>query len=237
MEDIGELFRLRVPLPLLADWFLVSLDCAFNDNTATRKKDESSTDDALKGLVKALASTKDKEKLTLSGLLNALDGVNSVEGKIIVATTSKSSSSASHFCQARADLFVVFLSPDYIGPPLFLPLISPGQIFTQFFSFSFAERLDPALIRPGRIDQRLYFGLTTQDQLRGLFEQTHLPTKGELEREEKETASASADDEKLPARKSKEEVVELAIKFSEAVPSNTFSAASIQGFLFSYQGK
>jgi chaperone BCS1 len=60
--------------------------------------------------------------LTFSGLLNALDGVASPEGRIIVMTTNH------------------------------------------------MERLDPALIRPGRADVKLYFGNATADQARRLFE-------------------------------------------------------------------
>src|SRR5260370_20205053 len=60
--------------------------------------------------------------LTFSGLLNALDGVASPEGRVIVMTTNH------------------------------------------------MERLDPALIRPGRADVKLYFGNATADQARRLFE-------------------------------------------------------------------
>lgn len=60
--------------------------------------------------------------LTFSGLLNALDGVASAEGRIIVMTTNH------------------------------------------------MERLDPALIRPGRADVKMEIGNATADQARRLFE-------------------------------------------------------------------
>jgi chaperone BCS1 len=60
--------------------------------------------------------------LTFSGLLNALDGVASSEGRIIVMTTNH------------------------------------------------LDKLDPALIRPGRADVKLWFGNATADQARRLFE-------------------------------------------------------------------
>lgn len=38
-----------------------------------------------------------------------------------------------------------------------------------FLTTNHIEKLDPALIRPGRVDMRSYFGLADTDQLRGLF--------------------------------------------------------------------
>jgi mitochondrial chaperone BCS1 len=66
-------------------------------------------------------SEDQKRFLTFSGLLNALDGVASADGTIIIMTTNH------------------------------------------------IEKLDPALIRPGRVDVRQYFGNATKDQARRLF--------------------------------------------------------------------
>jgi chaperone BCS1 len=60
--------------------------------------------------------------VTMSGLLNALDGVSSREGRILFLTTNH------------------------------------------------PERLDPALVRPGRVDRSFHLGHTTPDQARRLFE-------------------------------------------------------------------
>ncbi len=59
--------------------------------------------------------------VTLSGLLNALDGVSSREGRVLFMTTNH------------------------------------------------PERLDPALVRPGRVDRSFHLGHTTPDQARRLF--------------------------------------------------------------------
>lgn len=61
-------------------------------------------------------------RLTLSGLLNALDGVSSSEERIIFMTTN------------------------------------------------YIERLDPALIRPGRVDMKTYIGHASDDQLSRAFD-------------------------------------------------------------------
>ena len=60
-------------------------------------------------------------RLTLSGLLNALDGVASTEGRIVVMTTN------------------------------------------------YIDRLDPALIRPGRVDIKQFIGYATEHQLQQMF--------------------------------------------------------------------
>ncbi len=70
-------------------------------------------------------NSKDKEKkskLTLSGLLNAIDGVFTCHGRILIMTTNH------------------------------------------------PELLDPALIRPGRIDCKYLFNNCNKDQIKGLYE-------------------------------------------------------------------
>ncbi len=59
--------------------------------------------------------------MTLSGLLNAIDGVTSTEGRIVFMTTN------------------------------------------------YVERLDPALIRPGRVDFKQYIGYCSKEQLKNMF--------------------------------------------------------------------
>jgi chaperone BCS1 len=66
-------------------------------------------------------STDPQAGVTLSGLLNALDGVSSREGRVLFLTTNH------------------------------------------------PERLDPALVRPGRVDRKVELGHATPDQARRLF--------------------------------------------------------------------
>ncbi|KAI8803909.1 P-loop containing nucleoside triphosphate hydrolase protein [Cladochytrium replicatum] len=94
-------------------------------------------------------------RVTLSGLLNALDGAAAQEGRIVVMTTNH------------------------------------------------IEKLDPALIRPGRVDRKIFFDLATQWQARDLFLQFF---PGSTHRE-------------------------LAEDFSKAFKENKVSMAAIQGYL------
>ena len=68
------------------------------------------------------------------------------------------------------------------------------------------EKLDPALIRPGRIDFRLYLGLTSRSQIVRLFKRFH-PESTEEQWE----------------------------KFACSVPENAISPASIQGYLLMHR--
>ena len=68
-----------------------------------------------------LSSFFDIARLTFSGLLNAIDGVTSTEGRIVFMTTN------------------------------------------------YVDRLDPALIRPGRVDLMQYIGYSTQAQCDAMF--------------------------------------------------------------------
>lgn len=85
---------------------LEDVDAAF-----TSREDDERTKTAYDGL----------SRLTLSGLLNALDGVASAEGRIVVMTTN------------------------------------------------YRERLDPALIRPGRVDVKVLINYASEYQLEAMF--------------------------------------------------------------------
>lgn len=104
-----------------------------NDDDATSKAvkaakaSEAGVADLVKALKKANESTEEDKKkgISLSGLLNAIDGVASHEGRLLVMTTNR------------------------------------------------PEKLDAALIRPGRVDLQVAFTNATQDQIKELFERMY----------------------------------------------------------------
>ncbi|KAI0372630.1 P-loop containing nucleoside triphosphate hydrolase protein [Pilatotrama ljubarskyi] len=178
--------------------------------------------------------------VTLSGLLNALDGIAAQEGRILFATTN-----------------------DY-------------------------SALDPALLRPGRLDLHIEFQLASQYQARELFKRFYLVDReasseaGESTVDEKRdsgysSASSSPADSpsttplpldvdhssshtpaaptptaslpesvhavyvgmshtanRLPAL-SKEQLTALADRFAEIIPPRAFSMATLQGYLMAYK--
>lgn len=111
--------------------------------------------------------------VTLSGLLNVLDGINAVEGRIVIMTSN---------------------SPD---------------------------SLDPALIRPGRVDYKVLFGYASKEVAGKLFRHVFIKSPEELVEGEKLT---EAD---IPA---------LAEKFAEIVPANELTPAELQGYLLIHRG-
>ena len=160
-------------------------------------------------------------QVTLSGLLNALDGIGAQEGRILFATTNVYSA------------------------------------------------LDPALIRPGRMDIHIEFKLASKYQIRELFKSFYLPHQEEqssIEDDEDEelgvdnselekmppTPSTSEDGEgieqgelekkltgdmhhaKIPSP-SRRQVTALAEQFADRIPEHEFSMAAIQGYLMMYK--
>ncbi|KAH3938393.1 hypothetical protein HBH98_248250 [Parastagonospora nodorum] len=97
-----------------------------------------------------------RQKLSLDGLLNVIDGVDSPLGRILIMTTNHK------------------------------------------------DRLDSALIRPGRIDFEIEFTYATREELRKLF--THIYGDNG----------------------------ENASRFAKSIPENTFTLAQIQGFLLEH---
>ena len=98
--DDDDLCQLLSNCPVNSIVLIEDIDCVFVERKATEDK---------------------PNKLTFSGLLNAIDGVAAGEGRILFATTNH------------------------------------------------IERLDPALIRPGRIDRKELIGYAVWEQLRRLF--------------------------------------------------------------------
>jgi chaperone BCS1 len=176
-----------------------------------------------------------KQGISLSGLLNAIDGVASHEGRVLIMTTN---------CP---------------------------------------EKLDEALIRPGRVDMKIEFSLATEEQIRELFIRMyssdstkrarilangHIAPDDDITKEEPHAhangvmsnGSVNGIPTKLPSPPmtpiitttsfppskpipkptpnsssstglSHSEILHLAAEFASKLPESTFSPAEIQGFL------
>ncbi|KAI0112473.1 BCS1 N terminal-domain-containing protein [Nemania sp. FL0031] len=133
-------------------------------------------------------------RLSLSGLLNILDGVASQEGRILIMTTNH------------------------------------------------IEKLDKALIRPGRVDMTIEFGLADEYMSANIFRNIFAYLEGDDEAQIEEYLALSPEDRKAALdKKEKDRVVhdakidELAKTFAAKIPSHEFSPAELQGHLMKHK--
>ncbi|KAK5139031.1 hypothetical protein LTR04_003974, partial [Oleoguttula sp. CCFEE 6159] len=180
-----------------------------NENSEDGKEERFTLHD----LARAIKSSNRRERtsddvrqgISLSGLLNAIDGVATHEGRVLVMTTNH------------------------------------------------PEKLDDALIRPGRVDMQVQFGLATRVQTRELFVRRYSSDK-DATAERKTTLSSpiplrhttpnlpngapqlavsasSTSAKSLDSIKSPSGLQAIADRFAESLPEEKFSPAEIQGFL------
>ncbi|KAJ3337803.1 hypothetical protein HDU93_000478 [Gonapodya sp. JEL0774] len=108
------------------------------------------------------------------------------------------------------------------------------------------EQLDPALIRPGRIDVRVRFDKASRVQAKNLYKNffgvEDAPAAQRMKLALEGVKVADDDDQETTKKESKEaevlskaELDELAENFSSRIPEKAFSAAEIQVYLMSYK--
>jgi len=146
-------------------------------------------------------------RLSLSGLLNILDGVASQEGRVLIMTTNH------------------------------------------------LEKLDKALIRPGRVDMIVEFGRADAQMTAAIFRAIFAPLEGDEAPSVTSVDPTISTNEKFPigspeaekkraeelaaAKRKREETVakveKLADEFAARIPAHEFSPAEIQGFLLKHK--
>lgn len=133
-------------------------------------------------------------RLSLSGLLNILDGVASQEGRILIMTTNH------------------------------------------------LEKLDKALIRPGRVDMTIEFGLADNEISASIFNAIYTKLEADADVPRKPEAGPLPDqsEKRLEGKRAEDgddekKMKALALEFAAAVPVHEFSPAEIQGYLLRYK--
>jgi chaperone BCS1 len=133
-------------------------------------------------------------RLSLSGLLNILDGVASQEGRILIMTTNH------------------------------------------------IEKLDKALIRPGRVDMVVEFGLADNYMTTNIFKNIFAYLEGDNVADDDEYLALGPDerkaamDEKAKTHAAHDaKIIELAEAFAAKIPNHEFSPAELQGHLMRHK--
>ncbi|KAK7050933.1 hypothetical protein VNI00_005045 [Paramarasmius palmivorus] len=182
--DDSFLQRASSSIPKRSIFLIEDIDCAFS-----RDDPETSLDilTSIPGLPPQYVPSIRRSAVTLSGLLNVIDGVGSDEGKLFFATTN------------------------------------------------YIDRLDPALLRPGRIDRKVQYTLATRAQAAALFSRFFS--------DEPSTTSVLTSTESSSISIEKMDIVDdiigdpdatvdmLSEEFASAIPPDEFTTAELQGYL------
>ncbi|RAL04594.1 BCS1 and AAA domain-containing protein [Aspergillus ibericus CBS 121593] len=202
--DEDDLMSLFQELPRRCIVLLEDVDCAgITSKRAANPEDSKNTDnkaapntntpngtDAKKP---SEETTTDNKGITLSGLLNVIDGVAASEGRILIMTTNH------------------------------------------------PEKLDAALLRPGRVDMSITFGYARTADVQELFSSIYSTLEGDLRsitpngnaKDSTRNGLKDLGDEKLPPIS--DAILKLAEEFAARVPSGEFTAAEVQGYLLNYK--
>lgn len=196
-ENLGTLFA-ELPrrcVVLLEDIDTAGLTHTREEGKAQNGKADDKADDMVPGqLTKGNGNTNDdsnnnNSRLSLSGLLNILDGVASQEGRVLIMTTNH------------------------------------------------MEKLDKALIRPGRVDMVVEFGLADTDMIAAIYRAIFAPLEGDDSPPPGARDLAPQDlGKRVAAEQARrdeaaERVDRLAVEFAARVPAHEFSPAELQGYL------
>ncbi|KAI8958354.1 BCS1 N terminal-domain-containing protein [Daldinia sp. FL1419] len=192
-ESLASLFA---ELPRRCVVLLEDIDTAglthTREENVVQPKDDSG--DMVPGQITTGIANSSNGRLSLSGLLNILDGVASQEGRVLIMTTNH------------------------------------------------LEKLDKALIRPGRVDMIVKFGLADEEMTAAIFRAIFARLDGDEGPEDgADMPSKPEERQKYEEEKAKQRATDdahvnaLAEKFSANIPAHEFSPAEIQGYLMKYK--
>jgi chaperone BCS1 len=204
------------------------IDAAFlrGINRETADREEPATE-ASQQTTNASPKSGSKERstaITLSGLLNALDGVDAQEGRILFATTNKYTNLDPALCRpGRMDLHIEFKHASKY---------QAMQLFKRFFMP--VNRSNPNAT-PANEDKESDsgYGSTVDDEEPSIEPTPSTSPTSSCESHQDQQQKASL--LRLSQELAPSQISALANKFADAIPEEEFSVASLQGFLMSYK--
>ncbi|KAF9565862.1 P-loop containing nucleoside triphosphate hydrolase protein [Agrocybe pediades] len=198
------------------------IDAAFDQNLNRGDLDkENESNNAKNGDTnKKTQMAAPTSKVTLSGLLNALDGVGAQEGRILFATTNRYTSLDPALTRpGRMDIHVHFrLASKYQARELYRCFYHPESEAKEREQEGSSEKAKDKAEK-GKSESDLDSGYSSTD--------------------EKERASSidftGASHRSRAPKLSAKQVAALAMQFAEAIPQRELSMASLQGYLMTYK--
>ena len=185
------------------------IDAAFNQTVNREQDEESSSEDGNHESRRSPPPPPSTSRITLSGLLNALDGVGAQEGRILFATTNKYNALDPALCRpGRMDIHIEFkLASKYQARELYRCFYRPES-----------EKEDP--VRPIDDNAPRFVSLSEKDS-----SSTPKPA----------SFSGGHFHGSRILKLSRAEVDVLAARFADVIPEREFSMASLQGYLMTYK--
>ncbi|KAL0953878.1 hypothetical protein HGRIS_005052 [Hohenbuehelia grisea] len=180
-------------------------------------------------------------RLSLSGLLNALDGVGAQEGRILFATTNKYSALDPALCRpGRMDIHVEFkLASKYQAQELFRCFYLPSErLDTEDTDQDEKDQKDEHVLDSGygSVDGDAASSISSEDSTPPTPSTPSTPSSSSplLTNSDKLVVSGHSHRQRAP-KLSRRKVAHLARAFADAIPERECSMASLQGFLMTYK--
>lgn len=233
--DDNSLQELISDLPEQCIALMEDIDAAFHHTISRDLPDEGKEEQAVKAPGVPTTPPERSSKISLSGLLNALDGVGAQEGRLLFATTNKYEALDPALRRpGRMDVHVEFKLASRL---------QIGELFKRFYlptprtstSHRSPSKDTPATIKNEDGDRKISdSGYNT-------------PTEAETEKLVDVDLPSDARDQSLEAvsrrrrnrdiKMSPEEIDVLMERFREAIPEREFSMAALQGYLLLHKNQ
>ncbi|THU79347.1 P-loop containing nucleoside triphosphate hydrolase protein [Dendrothele bispora CBS 962.96] len=167
-------------------------------------------------------------RVTLSGLLNALDGIGAQEGRILFATTNKYASLDPALCRpGRMDLHIEFkLASKYQARGLFRQFYHPYEKFDEVMEEDEDE-----------VDEELKGEKTKEKEEHSDSGYSSSGASTPVSESSKATLGSRVVSPGSKMEFSVRRIKTLSKRFAEAVPDRELSMASLQGYLMMYKTK
>ncbi|KAG1774116.1 P-loop containing nucleoside triphosphate hydrolase protein [Suillus placidus] len=237
LDDTG-LSELISDLPERCIALMEDIDAALHNNLS--REDTSTTPKQTAEFIPNSPPTHNTSKVSLSGLLNALDGIGAQEGRILFATTNKYSSLDPALCRpGRMDLHVEFkLASRYQADELFKRFYLPSSPKTpadddQETKSSLTQSHPNGSTCDAGSANLIDLGVPddTADSL------TSSPSASS-EKSERVAPTYTGTRHRGHAPKlSSDQLSELAAQFASAIPEREVSMAALQGYLMSQKSR